>query len=79
MRSYKGVCFDPNPKMFYIGMQDQFYTFNMFDAQAWWVRDAILGRLEIPASVEERNCAEKLWEDREAALGEGGMHVCLCT
>ncbi|MEO0749808.1 MAG: NAD(P)/FAD-dependent oxidoreductase, partial [Pseudomonadota bacterium] len=32
---YKGVVWNKNPKMFYIGMQDQWYTFNMFDAQAW--------------------------------------------
>ena len=33
---YKGVAFVHNPALFYIGMQDQWYTFNMFDAQAWW-------------------------------------------
>ena len=32
---YKGVVWIDNPKLMYIGMQDQFYTFNMFDAQAW--------------------------------------------
>ncbi len=31
---YKGVVYNPNPNMFYLGMQDQWYTFNMFDAQA---------------------------------------------
>jgi trimethylamine monooxygenase len=45
---YKGVAFINNPKIFYLGMQDQWYTFNMFDAQAWWTRDAILGRIAIP-------------------------------
>ena len=35
---YKGVVFvHDNPKLFYLGMQDQWYTFNMFDAQAWYV------------------------------------------
>ena len=29
---YKGVVWQKNPKLMYIGMQDQFYTFNMFDA-----------------------------------------------
>ena len=33
----------------YIGMQDQWLTLNMFDAQAWYARDAIVGRIEIPA------------------------------
>lgn len=45
---YKGVAFIGNTDLFYLGMQDQWYTFNMFDAQAWWVRDAILGRIEVP-------------------------------
>jgi trimethylamine monooxygenase len=59
-----------NPKLFYLGMQDQWYTFNMFDAQAWWVRDAILGKIEISASrdaraadVEKRVAAEDAGED----------------
>jgi len=50
---YKGVVYAHNPALFYLGMQDQWYTFNMFDAQAWWVRDVILGRIAMPASKEE--------------------------
>jgi len=34
--------------MFYLGMQDQWFTFNMFDAQAWYVRDLIMGRIALP-------------------------------
>ena len=67
---YKGVAWVHNPKLFYLGMQDQWYTFNMFDAQAWWVRDAIMGRIEIPADkavllkdVEDRVAAEDALED----------------
>ncbi len=51
---YKGVVWARNPKLFYLGMQDQWYTFNMFDAQAWYARDVILGRLSVPASQAER-------------------------
>ena len=32
-------------------MQDQWFTFNMFDAQAWYARDIILGRLQLPDAV----------------------------
>ena len=39
---YNGVVWQHNPNLFYLGMQDQWYTFNMFDAQAWYVRDVIL-------------------------------------
>jgi trimethylamine monooxygenase len=45
---YKGVFWLDNPKLVYIGMQDQYYTFNMFDAQAWYARDVILGRISLP-------------------------------
>ena len=51
---YRGVVWARNPKLFYLGMQDQWYTFNMFDAQAWYARDVILGRLSVPASLDER-------------------------
>jgi trimethylamine monooxygenase len=46
---YKGIFWWANPKLMYIGMQDQYYTFNMFDAQAWYARDVILGRIKLPA------------------------------
>ena len=47
---YKGVVWTGNPNVFYLGMQDQWYTFNMFDAQAWWARDVMLGRITLPDS-----------------------------
>jgi trimethylamine monooxygenase len=49
---YKGVVWIDNPDLFYLGMQDQWYTFNMFDAQAWYVRDVILGRIALPGKAE---------------------------
>ena len=76
---YKGVVWNANPKLFYLGMQDQWFTFNMFDAQAWWVRDAILGRIEIPsdravldADVERRVAEEDASED---PIGYQGDYV----
>ena len=48
---YKGVAYAPNPALFYIGMQDQWFTFNMFDAQAWWARDVIMGKIALPDSA----------------------------
>ncbi|WP_370045651.1 flavin-containing monooxygenase [Salipiger sp.] len=59
---YKGVVYVPNPKMFYLGMQDQWFTFNMFDAQAWWVRDAILGKIALPDGA----AMEADWQQRQA-------------
>lgn len=49
---YKGVVWQQNPKFFYLGMQDQYFTFNMFDAQAWYAREVILGNVELPSFAE---------------------------
>jgi trimethylamine monooxygenase len=64
---YKGVFSTANPKLIYLGMQDQYYTFNMFDAQAWYARDVVLGRLALPSQAEmDRDIAG--WVAREEAL-----------
>ena len=64
---YRGVVWEANPQLFYLGMQDQWYTFNMFDAQAWYVRDIILGRIALP---ERSTMAadSRAWREREEAL-----------
>lgn len=49
---YKGVFWIANPKVMYLGMQDQYYTFTFFDTQAWYARDVVLGRLVLPACDE---------------------------
>ncbi len=51
---YKGVFWQPNPKLIYLGMQDQYFTFNMFDAQAWYVRDVILADIQLPDLLARR-------------------------
>jgi trimethylamine monooxygenase len=71
---YKGVVWDKNPKLFYLGMQDQFYTFNMFDAQAWYVRDIILGRIKLPSKAEMQADSQK-WADREATLEDAEQAI----
>ena len=64
---YKGIFWEDNPKLMYLGMQDQFYTFNMFDAQAWYARDFILGRISLPPK-EEMTKHSKAWRAREEKL-----------
>ena len=64
---YKGLFWATNPKLIYIGMQDQYYTFNMFDAQAWYARDVILGRLALP-SPDEQAADMSSWLAREESL-----------
>ena len=57
---YKGIFWQPNTKLIYLGMQDQYFTFNMFDAQAWYVRDVILEKLQLP-ELAEREKDEQAW------------------
>ena len=64
---YKGVVYNPNPEMFYLGMQDQWFTFNMFDAQAWYVRDVIMDRIAVP-DLAAREADVKVRQDGEAAI-----------
>ena len=55
-----------NPKLIYLGMQDQYYTFNMFDAQAWVARDVIMGRTALPGR-KEMVADSEAWFARENA------------
>lgn len=64
---YKGIFWVDNPKFMYLGMQDQFYTFNMFDAQAWYARDVVMGKIALPGK-EEMVKNNQEWKDREGQL-----------
>ncbi|RKT30879.1 trimethylamine monooxygenase [Roseovarius halotolerans] len=78
---YKGVVYVPNPALFYLGMQDQWFTFNMFDAQAWWVRDCIMGKIALPdaatmeADWKQREADEDALEDDYACIRYQGDYV----
>ncbi len=63
---YKGIFWQNNTKFMYIGAQDQFYTFNMFDAQAWYARDVVLGRIALP-DAPTREADYKEWRAKEEA------------
>ena len=60
---YKGIFLENNPRVMYVGMQDQYYTFTMFDIQAWYIRDCILGKIKLPKS-DEMKAETKTWYDR---------------
>ena len=75
---YKGVVWIHNKKLFYLGMQDQFYTFNMFDAQAWYVRDIIMGRIVLPSNeimaqdpIDREKAEDKLRDDFDCICYQG--------
>src|SRR5690554_4839771 len=71
---YKGVFWIDNPKLVYLGMQDQYYTFNMFDAQAWLARDVIMGRTALP-SREEMLADSQAWFARENACASADDEI----
>lgn len=56
---YKGIFSLVNPKLMFLGMQDQYYTFNMFDAQAWYARDVMFGKIKLPSAEEMLADSEK--------------------
>ena len=78
---YKGVVWVDNPKLFYLGMQDQWYTFNMFAGQAWYTRDCILGRIDVPdhaaraQDVVDRVAAEDALEDDYGCIRYQGAYT----
>ncbi|MGB2409695.1 MAG: NAD(P)-binding domain-containing protein [Paracoccaceae bacterium] len=79
---YKGVVWAHNPNLFYLGMQDQWFTFNMFDAQAWWARDVMMGKIALPsdkaallADVAEREAREEASDDTKYAIKYQGDYV----
>jgi trimethylamine monooxygenase len=64
---YKGVFWQGNPDVMYLGMQDQYYTFTMFDAEAWLARDYVLGRLDLPDRATRKRDIEA-WQAKEDKL-----------
>ena len=64
---YKGVVWQDNHKLFYLGMQDQFHTFNMFDCQAWFARDIIMDKIKMPNDSEITKDINE-WVEKEQKL-----------
>jgi len=66
---YKGMIFTPeghnggSNKMLYLGSQDQYYTYTMFDVEALWALKYVLGEIAIP--VKDAMIADwKKWTER---------------
>jgi trimethylamine monooxygenase len=66
---FKGIFSLVNPKLIFLGMQDQYYTFNMFDAQAWYARDVMLGRISLP-SLDAMTADSRTWVGREEQVAD---------
>ncbi len=71
---YRGIVWQANPRLFYVGAQDQWFTFNMFDAQAWAVRDLILGTLPMPDETERKESIAQ-WRERFAAIADASAEI----
>lgn len=56
-------CSKACPNLFYLGMEDSFYTNNMFAAKAWFVRDIVLGRLDRNMPLRDTEGREWTHED----------------
>lgn len=64
---YRGVFWLDNPRLMYLGMQDQYYTFSLFDVEAFTARDVVLGRQQLPARADMAADIE-VWRARQATL-----------
>ncbi|WP_341303761.1 NAD(P)/FAD-dependent oxidoreductase [Pseudomonas sp. TMP25] len=71
---YKGIFWEGNPRLIYLGMQDQYFTFNMFDAQAWYARDVMLGRIPLP-DAPAMQADMQAWLGREEALENASAEI----
>ena len=64
---YKGILFQDQPRLIYLGMNNVYFSTTLFDAQAWYARDVILKRIRIP-ELEERTIDIGKWQARESLL-----------
>lgn len=64
---YKGIVFNDQPRLIMLGMQDQYYTFNMFDAQAWLARDLMMGTTPMPSKAERSESINR-WLEKFAQV-----------
>lgn len=63
---YKGCLFlnGGNDKLFYVGAQDQYYTYTMFDQEGLWTRNVIMGDVNLPSHEVMVEDAKK-WQKME--------------
>ena len=78
---YKQIVLPENPSVFYIGMQNQAYTLTMFHLQALFVRDVLLGKINLPdkngmlKEIKEQQDTEATLGDIEAMVGFQSSYV----
>jgi len=67
---YKGLLWQKggNNKLIYSGVQDQYYTYTMFDVEGLWAVKYILGEIDIPEDADTRKKQWESWVARNKAL-----------
>jgi hypothetical protein len=68
LASYRGMFWIKNPRLIHIAPHSGFFTFNLFDAQAWLCRDVILGRHVLPALETGLGAAESRAQVRDTRV-----------
>jgi len=64
---YKCIFWQSNPQLMYLGMPNQAYTMPMFDAQAYYAKEVVLGKISLP-SEEERQADIDAWKEKESSI-----------
>lgn len=78
---WKGVVWHADPRVLYLGATQQLFTLTLLDAQAFFARDVLLGRVPVP-DEEERRADMDAWFERmtridgpPAALAYQGAYI----
>ena len=72
---FEGTVFMDNNQMFYIGMQDQKFSFPLFEAQSFYIRDVILNKIKLPEKTEMIESFE-IWRKEEIEVGCDHINQC---
>jgi len=63
---YDGVVLPKNPRVTYLGMQNQLYSFPMFDIQARYVLKLMMEEITVPSfTMMEKDINEKMAEEKQ--------------
>lgn len=72
-QNYKNVLWQSNPKLMYLGMHDQTWTLPLFDTQAWYCRDVVLGKIVLPPAEERQKNIDEWITKMRAIDGKKAM------
>lgn len=61
---YKTIVWLKQPRLFYVGMQILTFSFNIGNLQSWYIRDVILGKINLPSTKDEMENDIALWQTK---------------